>query len=250
MSEERPHRTRHWKAWVFEFFLIFFSVSLSYLVDNYRQHLADQRRAGTYAADMITDLERDTATLRNRLAGTRQAAENVDTFLSLISRKGGSDVTTGALYWYGLFCGYPQEFAPDDATFRAMTSSGDLDLFDYRRVGRYVAQYYERTAAITRNNAVDDPIYAEVRGLHAKIFEFSYNSRANDIVQANRVKFSQARIDSFIRLRPPLLSRDPALMSEYGEMCRSRFFGGQVALYAEALAAADTAIARLRLVRR
>ena len=39
-------------------------------------------------------------------------------------------------------------------------------------------------------------------------------------------------------------------MSEYGEMCRSRFFQGQVANLGRALVAADTAIARLRLVAR
>lgn len=248
--EETPHHARSWKVWVFEFLLIFLSVSLSFAANSYREHLADRSRAKTYAANMIADLQGDTAYLRSRVEGTRTARDNVDTFLSLIAQRGGRDASTGKLYWYGLWCGYIAEFAPDDATFRAMTSSGDLRLFDYPRVGRYVVRYYADAATVARQAAADQPIYARTRDLHARIFDFQYNSRANDIVQANRKSLSQARIDAFIRSDPPLLSRDPALMSEYGEMCRSRFFAGQVRGLQRALAAADTAIARLRTVAR
>lgn len=247
-SEE--HRARPWTVWVFEFLLIFFSVSLSFAANSYREHLADRSRARTYAANMIADLESDTAYLRSRFDGMRTARDNVDTFLSLISKQGGRDASTGKMYWYGLWCGYIAEIAPDDATFRAMTSSGDLRLFDYPRVGRYVVRYYAAAAAVARQATADEPIYARTREVHARIFGFQYNSRANQIVQANRKSFSQARIDAFIRTNPPLLSRDPALMSEYGEMCRSRFFEGQVGNLGRALEAADTAIARLRTVAR
>jgi hypothetical protein len=246
--EESPHHARSWKVWVFEFLLIFLSVSLSFAANSYREHLAGRSRAKTYAANMIADLESDTAYLRSRVEGTRTARDNVDTFLSLIAQRGGRDASTGKLYWYGLWCGYIAEFAPDDATFRAMTSSGDLRLFDYPRVGRYVVRYYAAAALVARQAAADEPIYARTRDLHARIFDFQYNSRANQVVQANRKSFSQARIDAFIRTNPPLLSRDPALMSEYGEMCRSRFFRGQVGSLGRALEAADTAIARLRTV--
>ena len=46
---------------------------------------------------------------------------------------------------------------------------------------------------------------------------------ANQITQANRIAFSQARIDSFIASDPPLLSHDKVLFNQYVELVRSRF---------------------------
>ena len=95
--DDSPRHARSWKVWVFEFFLIFLSVSLSYAANDYRQHLADRSLARTYAANMIADLESDTAYLRSRVEGTRTARDNVDTFLSLISKQGSRDASTGKL---------------------------------------------------------------------------------------------------------------------------------------------------------
>ena len=87
--------SRSWKSWVFEFFLIFFSVSLSYLVDSYRDHLADQRRAGKYAVDMVTDIRSDTATLRQAIANVAVARDNVAHFLALVADPRPDTIPTG-----------------------------------------------------------------------------------------------------------------------------------------------------------
>lgn len=134
-------------------------------------------------------------------------------FLALVADPRPDTIPTGGLYWYGLWCGYGPRFASDDATFETMKASGALQLFDYGDVGRYVAQYYQSVSSTRELIAKDEVIYARARELHAKIFDFHVNSTANDIAQANRVSFSQARIDAFVRTRPRLLSRDPALMS-------------------------------------
>lgn len=249
--EHAPGRgSRSWKSWVFEFFLIFFSVSLSYLVDSYRDHLADQRRASKYAVDMVTDIRSDTATLRQAIANVAVARDNVAHFLALVADPRPDTIPTGGLYWYGLWCGYGPRFASDDATFETMKASGALQLFDYGDVGRYVAQYYQSVSAARELIAKDELIYGRARELHAKIFDFHVNSTANDIAQANRVSFSQGRIDAFVRTRPPLLSRDPALMSEYAEICRSRFFERHVSSLEQTLEHADTALARLERMHR
>ena len=57
--------------------------------------------------------------------------------------------------------------------------------------------------------------------------------------------FEFFRIDDFVRTRPPLLSRDPGLMSEYAEVCRSRFFDRRANSLERTLERADTALARL-----
>jgi hypothetical protein len=246
---EREHtvgrRARGWKSWVFEFFLIFFSVSLSYLVDSYRDHLADRRRGAKYAADMITDIRSDTATLRESIGRLSIARDNVARFLALVADPRPDTIPTGALYWYGLWCGYGPSFDADDATFETMKASGALQLFDYGGVGRYVAQYYQSVSAARGGIARDEVIYAQAWELHARIFDFHVNSAANAVAQANYTSFSQARIDDFVSTRPPLLSRDPGLMSQHAEMCRSRFFDRRVNELERALERADTALVRL-----
>ena len=66
--------------------------------------------------------------------------------------------------------------------------------------------------------------------------------------QENRESFSQERIDAFIRTHPPLLEHDASVMSEYAEMCRSRFFGSRLRSLQSTLQYADTAISRLKRI--
>ncbi len=114
--------------------------------------------------------------------------------------------------------------------------------------GRLRSADYKHVLDLQTGAERDQPSYAQTRALHARIFEFKYNEAANQVVQENRESFSQERIDAFIRTHPPLLEHDASVMSEYAEMCRSRFFGSRLRSLQSTLQYADTAISRLKRI--
>jgi hypothetical protein len=177
---------------------------------------------------MLSDLVADTKDLKEYIKYTNYAIGNTDTLMLLLSRDSVQQISTGKLYWYGLWGGAHDAFVPHDATISQMKSSGTLRYFTNEALNHDVAEYDQLCRKWEKNAQADLVIYTEVRKARAKIFEFKYNDAANNIYQANKISFSQARIDSFIQNNPPLLSHDKAILNEYIEMIRSRFLKQQV----------------------
>jgi len=117
----------------------------------------------------------------------------------------------------------PSTFVPHDTTIHQMKSSGALRYFTNSSLNPQVGWYEQLCRKWETEDETDRGIYVEIRKARSKIFEFKYNDVANHIYLANKISFSQGRIDSFIRTNPPLLTYDETNFNEYLEMIRSRF---------------------------
>ncbi len=216
------HTKKKWKEYFLEFLMIFLAVTLGFFAENIREYISEHERAKQFAVSMLKDLQEDTAQLKPYRDYFNRAAENVDTLMQILGTGDLKNISSGKLYWYGLWGGAHKYFIANDATFQQMKSSGSLRYFD--KTIAYDAANYDRLCRMmqTTENSLSG-LYEEVRKSRALIFEFKYNEVANDIVQANKVLFSQQKIDSFIRSNPPLLNYDKVLMNQYVELVRSRF---------------------------
>ncbi len=108
-----------------------------------------------------------------------------------------------------------------------MKSSGSLRFFD-KKIAQKIAQYDGLCRKMQTAQLNDNLLYIEVRKLRAQIFDFHYNSMANDIAQATYKSFDQGKIDDFMKLNPPLLNYDRITFNQYVELARSRFLGRDV----------------------
>src|ERR1700759_4757751 len=229
------HEKKKWKEYFLEFLMIFLAVTLGFIAENIRENISEHERAKVFAASMLKDLEADTAQLRPYRTYFDYAASNVDTLMQMLSSHDLKDISTGKLYWYGLWGGAHRFFVPNDATFQQMKSSGSLRYFD-KTMAYDVANYDRLCRMMQTTEASLNNIYGEARKSRALIFEFRYNDQANSIAQANNVGrvsksfVDQNKIDSFIRSNPPLLSYDKTLFNQYVELVRSRFMHTNVLL--------------------
>ena len=174
------------------------------------------------------------------------ASNNVDTLIQLLSVSNPTDIPSGKLYWYGLWGGAHRYFVSNDATFEQMKSSGSLRYFTNEDLVQEVAEYDRLCRDMQTNEEMEHDLYTEVRKSRSHIFEFQYNAIANDIYQANKILFNQARIDSFMKSNPPLLSYDKTLFNEYIELVRSRYLNLNVANASDLLKAASSLIDNLK----
>ena len=115
--------------------------------------------------------------------------------------------------------------------------------FGNKLINRQLTLYDELCRNMEASDAKETGIYAEVRKARAKLFEFEYNEKANNIYHGigivrgkpasdaygTNIASRQALIDSFKKTNPPLLSYDKTMFNEYVEMVRSRFFYLKVA---------------------
>jgi hypothetical protein len=222
------------KEYVFEGLMIFLAVTLGFIAENIREDITEHQRAKIFAASMIEDLKADTTQIINYNQYYTNAANNIDTFMHLLTTNDLKDIPTGKLYWYGLWGGARHIFVPDDATFQQMKSSGSLSFFK-PEIATDVEKYDRFCRLLQAAEEMNGDVYTEVRKTRSMIFEFKYNEMANQVAFKNRISFSQASIDSFIATNPPLLSDDKTLMNQYVELVRSRFIRIYNVAYSDSL---------------
>lgn len=210
------------KEYLLEGLMIFLAVMMGFIAENVREEITEHQRAKVFALSMVNDLKADTVGLKQYIAYMTYAANNVDTLLNMLSTKNPKDIASGKLYWYGLWGGAQAAFIPNDATFQQMKSSGSLRYFTNSSLAEKIAQYDQLCRRTQTNDEMNRALYTEVRKSRAQIFEFKYNIEANDIYQANKLLFSQQKIDSFVHTNPPLLTYDKTLFNQYVELVRSR----------------------------
>jgi len=218
-----------YKEYLLEGLMIFLAVMMGFFAESLREHISENSKAKEYATTLYSDLKADTTVLTKYLKRLNYANSNIDTLTKLLSASEPKDIPSGKLYFYGLFGGIPLQFAPHDATLLEMKSSGSLRYFTKRTVNRLIAEYDQKLQYFKSVAERDQSLYTEVRKLRASLFNFKYNEAANTIVQRNYENFNEARIDSFIKTSPPLLSADKILFNQYIEMVRSRFLKNHAA---------------------
>ena len=226
---------KKWTHYFWEFFMLFLAVTLGFFVENKREHYIEHKRADAFAESMHNDLVDDTAFIGPLLKRYEMAAACVDTFINLMA--GNDDpkkIPGGKLYWYGLWGGFLNPFASNDATFQQMKNSGSLRYFQNRELTVNIGRYDQLVRKVMMLIDQDIPVYIETRKARSKIFDFRYNKTANDITRsmydawAYDKPFDQSRIDSFTTINFPLLTYDRTVLNEYVELCRSRILAALV----------------------
>jgi hypothetical protein len=230
------------KEYLLEGLMIFLAVFMGFIAENIREDYTEHKKAQEYAVTMASDLTSDTAQLKNYLAYYKLAKMNTDTVMKLMANMDVKNVSTGKLYLYGLWGGGQRIFKSNDATFQQMKSTGALQFFK-RPIAREAGEYDRWCRYMQSLDEMDEAIYVEVRKLRSQIFEFQYNTKANDMWNkiAPRYIYSTKKTDiatrdSFIKINPPLLTYDKSLFNQYLELVRSRYMIRKISIADSVLA--------------
>ena len=132
---------KKWTHYFWEFLMLFLAVFCGFLAEYKLEQTIEQHRAEEFAVSMTKDLSEDTAQLNDYIVRMNIAANNVDSFLNLISYNDIQKIPTGTLYYYGLFGGSPNRFVPNDATLQQMKGSGTLRYFKNKSLNQHVSRY-------------------------------------------------------------------------------------------------------------
>ncbi len=229
------------KEYILEGLMIFLAVTMGFFAEGLRETINEHNRAKEFAVTLYADLKADTADLKSYIKYVDRGAKSVDTLMQLLSANDPQHISSGKLYWFGLWGGAYRMFTPHDATLLEMKNSGSLRYFSNHTINREVAQYDQLCQSMKMYETNEQGIYIEVRKLRAQLFSFKYNEMANNITRIKDKKLYQAAVDSLIRINPPLLSYDRVLFNQYIEMVRSRFLGRKVIM-------ADTVLVHANLL--
>ncbi len=211
------------KEYLLEGLMIFVAVIMGFIAETIREEISEHLRPEAFAASVLTDLKADTAELKDYEVYMAYDVHNLDTLMDMLSTTAPANIPPGKLYWYGLWGGARRLLVPNDATFQQMRSSGSLRYFINNALLNKVSQYDQNWHKWQATEDLNRSLYVEVRKARSQIFDFKYNTIANNISVANTKIVHRQSIHSFIKTNPPLLSYDKTVFNEYIELVRSIF---------------------------
>jgi hypothetical protein len=214
------HKAKPWKEYVLEGLMIFLAVFMGFIAENIREHINEKSRAHDFAVTLYADLKADTAEMHDYLKYHKFAVANVDTLMQLLSANDPKDVSSGKLYWFGLWGGAFRMFIPHDATLTEMKSSGSLRFFANLDFSSKLEQYDQLCQNLKAFENLSTGTYTETRKYRAQLFNFKYNAIVNNISAIKDRRLRQVKVDSFMKTNPPLLSADKVLFNQYVEYPR------------------------------
>ena len=135
-------REREWSAIAIDFIIVVVGVFLGLQVDNWNQDRNDRSRAQAYLLRLHNDLASGIEAQAASTAFVTQASRYADQALAHAEQgrlvDGSAWMTVVAYYQAGQV--YPYRIS--DATFREMSSTGDLRLLDDPRLSAAVGEFY------------------------------------------------------------------------------------------------------------
>ena len=196
---------KKWTHYFWEFLMLFFAVTLGFLVENQREHYVEHQRAKEYASNLYEDLKRDTVTLNRTIKDNSLVARKLDTFCTMSSERSLRKVTNGILYYYSSVTTNINFFAPANSTIDELKGSGNLRIMN-KEVSRLIGRYIGQLNSMENEYSLTRPEFAKIEELYFEIFD-------GDVSQIFRR--DESNRDSIFKLNPPIVNDDPKLMKEF-----------------------------------
>ena len=150
--------------------MLFFAVTLGFLVENQREHYIEHKRENQFISTMVEDLKSDTAQLSEIIAYKKSKEKMLDSLIMYLSRtdyeKYGNDI-----YYYARNVTRPQYFSPNDRTIQQLKNSGALRLIRKLSISDSIMYYDQQLRYLFTLNEDERNIRDNFRDLIGSVFD-------------------------------------------------------------------------------
>lgn len=132
-------KEKHFKHYLFEFFMLFFAVFAGFLAENIREHLVEKNREKEYIQSMMADMKSDIKQL-DSLNGSRRAKQKMIDSILLILDSPDPGLYGNQLYYFTRWMPRPLRIISSDGTMQQL-KSGNLRLIRSRKSVEVITKY-------------------------------------------------------------------------------------------------------------
>ncbi len=207
-----PHHKKNWKAYFWEFLMLFFAITLGFIVENQREHYIEHKRAKDYAMSLMEEVAGDTIALSQSISYYKTRTESIDTLIMLL---GGNikQVPSGALYYFTDMSMYNNQMVFNKTTLQQLINSGVLRYFTNRKLVKCIGEYDQVLQKVENSGTSAQTVSLEARKLQFKIFDIKFKN-----IYGNGQTLNTLSSDSILLIKQipfPLLTYEPAILSEF-----------------------------------
>ena len=135
------HKRKKWKEYFLEFLMIFLAVTMGFIAESIREHIADNAKAKEYAHSLYDDLKEDSSFLNSIINIKTWRGLKLDSLI-LILNSGEVQKNEKMIYYFHAFISTNLPFRPDDATIQQLRNSGGLRYFKNPKLYNIITHYY------------------------------------------------------------------------------------------------------------
>lgn len=196
-------KEKHFKHYLFEFFMLFLAITLGFFVENIREHMVENTREKAYISSIAEDLKQDITQLDTIIKQRKLKDQRLDSLLYLVNYTNIND--HGAdIYYYARWSPRTFRFYSNDRTVQQL-NSGNWRLIRNKNVSDALLSYNNTVRSIA--------VYIEQREESLVLLMYPSINKLFD----NRVFQSMLDGLSFKRPagNPELLSTDKGTLNEF-----------------------------------
>lgn len=133
-------RSKNWKEYFLEFFMLFLAVTLGFLADNIREKISDNGKEKEYIISMIEDAKTDKLNIERAIQSNNVRVKHLDSLIVLcMDYDSLRDSEMYAHYRYGLI--HPDFITPTERTIQQLKNAGGMRLIGKRTAVNKIVQY-------------------------------------------------------------------------------------------------------------
>ena len=200
----RSHvKEKHFKHYLFEFFMLFLAVTLGFFVENIREHLVENSREKDYVRSIAEDLKQDISQLDTIIHSRIEKDKMIDSLLYLVNYT-NIDERGNDIYYYARWAPRTYRFYQNERTFLQL-NSGNWRLIRNKKVSDALLSYNEVVKSLS--------VYIEQREESLILIMYSSIDKLFD----NRVFQKMLNGLSFNHPegKPQLLIKDKVVLNEF-----------------------------------
>jgi hypothetical protein len=159
-----PHGKKTWKAYFWEFLMLFLAVFCGFLAEYQLEHVIEHQREKQYMQSMVKDLESDTLSLNEGFPRKDGRIRAIDSLYDYFLAHPGTNKIQGYVYKLMIRTNYDRSYSRNSVTINQLKNSGGMRLIRKQVVADSLAAYdylwerseYWRSAYREHQEAIND----------------------------------------------------------------------------------------------
>lgn len=168
------------KLFLYEFFIIFLAVTISFFVENIRERYIEHHKEVEYIQSLANDLKIDTLEMSNIIKKTSEQTKGIYTFLKKLENPDSSKKEINYIYYYSIvYLGTIHNFSHTDRTISQLKNAGGLRLIRNKSVSDSIVNYDALVNDVEVNGDLSLQFFYDLLGQQRELLKFK-EIKSND----------------------------------------------------------------------
>lgn len=171
--KHKEHKKFNYKVFLYEFFIIFLAVSVSFFVENIREGYIDHHKEVQYMQSLVNDVKIDTLEMSKIIKINSDQVKGISDFLKKLEDSDSSAKTINYIYYYSIVnLGTLQCFTHVDRTITQLKNAGGLRLIQSKAVSDSIVNYDALVHDVEVNGDICLKFFYEILGQQRLLLDF------------------------------------------------------------------------------